>query len=132
MTKQTVATLTALALALPFSVWAASDYSTELAGFHQSKVGATCASCHKNGMEVSDGEKEMNAACTGCHGDLAAVAEKHPAPKGAPQPPARHLLPVKPLFHASHVLRLHFLGSGRRYARAGAKMTCAFRQNVLP
>ena len=50
----------------------------------------------------------------------------------APQPPARHLLPVKPLFHASHVLRLHFLGSGRRYARAGAKMTCAFRQNVLP
>ncbi len=37
MTKQTVATLTALALALPFSVWAASDYSTELAGFHQSK-----------------------------------------------------------------------------------------------
>ena len=46
--------------------------------------------------------------------------------------PAGTLLPVKPLFHASHVLRLHFLGSGRRYARAGAKMTCAFRQNVLP
>ena len=39
----------------------------------------------------------------------------------APQPPARHLLPVKPLFHASHVLRLHFLGSGRRYARAERK-----------
>lgn len=91
MTKQTIATLTALALALPFSVWAASDYSTELAGFHQSKVGATCASCHKNGMEVSDGEKEMNAACTGCHGDLAAVAEKHPAPKGEPNPHASHL-----------------------------------------
>ena len=49
-----------------------------------------------------------------------------------PQPPARHLPPIKPLFHASHVLRLHFLGSGRRYARAEAKMTCAFRQNVLP
>ena len=63
---------------------------------------------------------------------LSRNAASHLTAETIAQPPARHLLPVKPLFHASHVLRLHFLGSGRRYARAEAKMTCAFRQNVLP
>lgn len=45
-----------------------------LAGAH-GKLGLQCAACH-NSPKVDDSEKQVNASCTGCHGDLAALAKK--------------------------------------------------------
>lgn len=86
-----LAMLAALGLAMPTALLAATDYSAQLAGFHQSEKSATCASCHKDGMTVSDGEAEVNAQCTSCHGDLAAVAKRYPKKGDEPNPHASHL-----------------------------------------
>lgn len=88
-----ILTLSALALAVPMALQAAAakDYTSELAGFHQQQKGLECASCHKNGMEVSDSEREMNASCTSCHGDLAKVAATYKKAADEPNPHASHL-----------------------------------------
>lgn len=38
------------------------DYNAQLAGAHMKK-GFDCASCHVNGMQVSDSETEINKQC---------------------------------------------------------------------
>ena len=50
------------------------DYNAQLAGAHMKK-GFDCASCHVNGMQVSDSETEINKQCVSCHGGLEKLAE---------------------------------------------------------
>lgn len=59
-----------------------------LAGSHGAR-GLGCTSCHTAGT-VSDGESEINAGCTNCHGGLEALSSKT-AKVGQPNPHKSHL-----------------------------------------
>jgi fumarate reductase flavoprotein subunit len=84
--------MSAVSVAAPFTKeveagFSAGDKASYLAGIHQKK-GLACATCHTD-AKVSDGEKEINAQCTTCHGDLNALSQKTAAI--TPNPHKSHL-----------------------------------------
>ena len=70
------------------SAYSQGSHADHLAGQH-GKLGLDCTSCHPT-AKVSDGEAEINANCTKCHGDLTAVAAKTEK-AGEPNPHKSHL-----------------------------------------
>lgn len=58
-----------------YSQGAKADY---LAGYHLSKKVADCSTCHPND-KVSDGQTEIDKACTTCHGTYDALGKKDKA-----------------------------------------------------
>ena len=70
------------------STYSQGIHADYLAGQH-GKLGFDCTSCHPI-AKVSDGEAEINANCTKCHGDLTAVAAKTEK-AGEPNPHKSHL-----------------------------------------
>ncbi len=58
-----------------YSQGAKADY---LAGYHLSKKVADCSTCHPND-KVSDGQTEIDKACTTCHGTYGALGKKDKA-----------------------------------------------------
>lgn len=49
-----------------------ADY---LAGYHMQKAAAACSTCHP-GDKVSDGQTEIDAKCTACHGSYESLGKK--------------------------------------------------------
>lgn len=58
-----------------YSQGAKADY---LAGYHLNKKVADCSTCHPND-KVSDGQTEIDKACTTCHGTYGALGKKDKA-----------------------------------------------------
>lgn len=72
-----------------------ADY---LAGAH-TKMGLACSSCHHQ-AKTDDSEYKINATCTGCHGELSAIAQKN---KGHINPHKSHLGKINcTACHAGH------------------------------
>ena len=94
----TAAVLAALFASLSAQA-ADKDYNAQLAGAHM-KRGLDCASCHVNGMQVSDSETEVNKQCVSCHGGLDKLADS----KKKPDPHASHIGTIQcTACHAGHV-----------------------------
>ena len=100
MLRQSATAAILAALFASFSAQAAEkDFNAQLAGAHMKK-GFDCATCHVDGMKVSDSEKEINKQCVSCHGGLEKLAD----PKKTPDPHASHIGTIQcTACHAGHV-----------------------------